>query len=120
MDRRAHDAARGHAVVATLGQRALAGTDFPLLLDQTVSLVADAMKVAAVAVCEVAEDGRLLVRASHGLNAAVSRHQRSTVKHRLPIRRMARRWLATRSLRRKASFIPLPCASPAAHVHSDC
>jgi signal transduction histidine kinase/ActR/RegA family two-component response regulator len=73
MDRRAHDAARGHAVVATLGQRALAGTDFPLLLDQTVSLVADAMKVAAVAVCEVAEDGRLLVRASHGLNAAVSR-----------------------------------------------
>src|SRR5688572_9816151 len=64
MERRAHDAARGHAVVATLGQRALAGTDFSLLLDQTVSLVADAMKVAAVAVCEVAEDGRLRDRKS--------------------------------------------------------
>jgi signal transduction histidine kinase len=72
VERRAHDAARGHAVVATLGQRALAGTDFSLLLDQTVSLVADAMKVAAAAVCEVAEDGRLLVRASHGLATAVS------------------------------------------------
>ena len=32
VERRSHDAARGHAVVATLGQRALAGTDFlPLL-----------------------------------------------------------------------------------------
>ena len=72
VDRRTHDAARGHAVVATLGQRALAGTDFPLLLDQTVSLVADAMKVAAAAVCEVAEDGRLLVRASHGLMTATA------------------------------------------------
>ena len=72
VERRAHDAARGHAVVATLGQRALAGTDFSLLLDQTVSLVADAMKVAVAAVCEVAEDGRLLLRASHGLVTAVS------------------------------------------------
>jgi signal transduction histidine kinase/CheY-like chemotaxis protein len=71
VERRAHDAARGHAVVATLGQRALAGTDFLLLLNQTVSLVADAMKVAAVAVCEVS-DGRLLIRASHGLATAVS------------------------------------------------
>ena len=70
VDRRAHDAARGHAVVATLGQRALAGTDFPVLLDQTVTLVADAMKVAAAAVCEIAEDGRLLLRASHGLRTA--------------------------------------------------
>jgi len=72
VERRAHDAARGHAVVATLGQRALAGTDFSLLLEQTVSLVADAMKVAAVAVCEVAEDGRLLVRTGHGLLTAVA------------------------------------------------
>jgi signal transduction histidine kinase/ActR/RegA family two-component response regulator len=71
VERRAHDAARGHAVVATLGQRALAGTDFSLLLEQTVSLVADAMK-AAVAVCEVAEDGRLLVRGGHGLLTAVA------------------------------------------------
>ena len=72
VERRAHDAARGHAVVATLGQRALAGTDFPVLLDQTVTLVADAMKVAAAAVCEIAEDGRLLLRASHGLITAKS------------------------------------------------
>ncbi len=67
VERRTHDAARGHAVVATLGQRALAGTDFPLLLEQTVSLVADTLKVAAAVVCEVAGDGRLLVRAGHGL-----------------------------------------------------
>jgi signal transduction histidine kinase/CheY-like chemotaxis protein len=70
VERRAHDAARGHAVVATLGQRALAGTDFPLLLEQTVSLVADTLKVAAAVVCEVAEDGRLPVRAGHGLQTA--------------------------------------------------
>ena len=85
VERRAHDAARGHAVVATLGQRALAGTDFSLLLEQTVSLVADAMKVAAVAVCEVAEDGRLLVRASHGLNTVVpGRTCLSHDRHRFP------------------------------------
>jgi PAS domain S-box-containing protein len=72
VERRSHDAARGHAVVATLGQRALAGTDFPLLLDQTVSLVADTLKVAVAAVFEVAEDERFLLRAGHGLNALVS------------------------------------------------
>ena len=33
VERRLHDAARGHAVVATLGQRALAVTDFSLLLN---------------------------------------------------------------------------------------
>jgi PAS domain S-box-containing protein len=72
VERRTHDAARGHAVVATLGQRALAGTDFPLLLDQTVSLVADALKVAAAAVCEVAADGGLLMRSLHGMRTAVA------------------------------------------------
>ncbi len=71
LERRSHDAARGHAVVATLGQRALAGTDFPLLLDQTVSLVADTLKVAVAAVFEVVEEDRLLLRAGHGLNAFV-------------------------------------------------
>ena len=71
VERRSHDAARGHAVVATLGQRALAGTDFPLLLDQTVSLVADTLKVAVAAVFEVAEEDRLLLRAGHGLTAFV-------------------------------------------------
>jgi hypothetical protein len=65
-ERRAHDAARGHAVVATLGERALAGTDFPLLLDQTVSLVADTLRVAVAAVCELTADGALLLRAAHG------------------------------------------------------
>jgi signal transduction histidine kinase/CheY-like chemotaxis protein len=74
VERRVHDAARGHAVVATLGQRALAGTDFPLLLEQTVSLVADTLKVAAAVVCEVAEDGRLPVRAAHGLVTATDGH----------------------------------------------
>jgi signal transduction histidine kinase/CheY-like chemotaxis protein len=53
-----------------LGSAPLAGTDLPLLLDQTVALVADAMKVAAAVVCEIAEDGRLLLRASHGLITA--------------------------------------------------
>ena len=57
-------------MVATLGQRALAGTDFPLLLEQTVSLVADTLEVSAAVVCEVAEDGRLPVRAGHGLPTA--------------------------------------------------
>jgi signal transduction histidine kinase/CheY-like chemotaxis protein len=57
--------------VATLGQRALAGTDFPLLLDQTVSLIADTLKVEVTAVCEVAEDNPLLLRAGHGLVASV-------------------------------------------------
>ena len=71
VERRSHDAARGHAVVATLGQRALAGTDFPLLLDQTVSLVADTLKVAVASVFEVADEDRLLLRAGHGLNAFV-------------------------------------------------
>jgi PAS domain S-box-containing protein len=72
IERRSHDAARGHAVVATLGQRALAGTDFSLLLDQTVSLVADTLKVAAAAVCEVTERGTLLLRAGHGLTTAIA------------------------------------------------
>ena len=67
VERRTHDAARGYAVVATLGQRALAGTDFPLLLDQTVSLVAETLRVAAAAIGEVTADGSLLVRAAHGL-----------------------------------------------------
>ena len=71
IERRTHDAARGHAVVATLGQRALAGTDFPLLLEQTVSLVADALNVGSAAVCEVV-DGGLLLRAGHGLNSAIA------------------------------------------------
>ncbi len=70
VERRSHDAARGHAVVATLGQRALAGTDFPLLLEQTVSLAADTLKVGAAAVCEVVEGGQLLLRAGHGLITA--------------------------------------------------
>ena len=70
VERRTHDAARGHSVVATLGQKALAGTDFPLLLDQTVSLIAETVKVAVAAVCEVATDGRLLLRAAHGLTTA--------------------------------------------------
>ena len=71
-ERRAHDAARGHAAVATLGQRALAGTDFSLLLDQTVSLVADTLAVSMAAVCEVTDDG-LLLRAGHGLIVSVPR-----------------------------------------------
>ena len=71
MERRAHDAARGHAVVATLGQRALAGMDCSQLLEQTVSLVAETMKVESALVSEVAEDGRLIVRAGHGLIAAI-------------------------------------------------
>jgi PAS domain S-box-containing protein len=70
VERRSHDAARGHAVVATLGQRALAGADFPLLLDQTVSLVADTLKVAVAAVCEIGDENRLLLRAGHGLTAS--------------------------------------------------
>jgi signal transduction histidine kinase/CheY-like chemotaxis protein len=72
VERRAHDAARGHAVVAILGQRALAGIDFPLLLEQTVSLVSDTLKVGAVAVFEVAEDSRLVIRASIGLQTAAA------------------------------------------------
>jgi PAS domain S-box-containing protein len=72
IERRAHDAARGHAVVSTLGQRALAGTDFPLLLEQTVCLVADTLKVVAAAVCEMTADGRLLVRAGHGLTTVTA------------------------------------------------
>ena len=71
-ERRAHDAARCHAVVAALGQRALAGTDFPLLLDQTVSLIADTLNVAAAAVCEVTDDGRLLVRAALGFRTVTA------------------------------------------------
>src|SRR6185503_18881895 len=57
VERRGHDAARGHAVVATLGQRALAGADFSQLLNETVILVADTLKEAVVLVCEVATDG---------------------------------------------------------------
>jgi hypothetical protein len=71
-ERRAHDAARGHAAVATLGQRALGGTDFSLLLDQTVSLVADTLAVSMAAVCEVTDDG-LLLRAGYGLIVSVPR-----------------------------------------------
>jgi PAS domain S-box-containing protein len=81
VERRSHDAARGHAVVATLGQRALAGTDFPLLLDHTVSLVADTLQVAVAAVFEVAQEDGLLLRAGHGLNALVP------ARTRLPIDR---------------------------------
>ena len=72
VERRSHDAARGHAVVATFGQRALAGADFSLLLAQTVSLVADTLKLAAAAVCEVTERGKLLLRAGHGLTTATA------------------------------------------------
>jgi signal transduction histidine kinase/CheY-like chemotaxis protein len=71
VDRRSHDAARGHAAVATLSQRALAGADFPLLLDQTVSLLAETLTVDVAAVCEVGEEDRLLLRAGHGLIASV-------------------------------------------------
>jgi len=71
VERRSHDAARGHAAVATLSQRALAGADFPLLLDQTVSLVAETLAVGMAAVCEAAHDDRLLLRAGHGLIASV-------------------------------------------------
>ena len=85
VERRSHDAARGHAVVATLGQRALAGLDTSQLLEQTVSLVAETMKIESAAVCELAEDGRLIVRAGHGLVATIPGHTYlSTDKNRFP------------------------------------
>ena len=71
VERRAHDAARCHAVVATLGQRALAGTDCSQLLEQTVGLVAETMRVESAAVCEARDDGQLTVRAGHGLIKAI-------------------------------------------------
>ena len=54
VERRSHDAARGHAVVATLGQRALAGIDTSQLLEETATLVAETMKVESVGVREPA------------------------------------------------------------------
>ena len=71
VERRSHDAALGHAAVATLSQRALAGADFPFLLDQTVRLLAETLTVDVAAVCEGGEEDRLLLRAGHGLIVSV-------------------------------------------------
>ena len=89
VERRSHDAARGHAAVATLGQRALAGTDFSLLLDQTVSLVADTLAVSMAAVCEITDDG-LVLRAGHGLTVSVPRQTRLPAdRSRFPVSALA-------------------------------
>ena len=59
--------ARQHAVVASLGQRALAGIDFVLLMDQAMSLASNTLEVSATGVFQLAEDRRsLTLRAGAG------------------------------------------------------
>jgi PAS domain S-box-containing protein len=60
------------AVIATLGQQALAGMEFQRLVDQTAVMLADTLHVPAVAICELADKGTsLLVRAAGGWTQAL-------------------------------------------------
>ena len=52
--------ARQQAAIASLGQRALAGIDFELLVNQAVSVVNSTLQTFATAVLHVTEDGRCL------------------------------------------------------------
>ncbi|HEX5107847.1 MAG TPA: response regulator [Vicinamibacterales bacterium] len=72
--------ARQQAVIASLGQRALAGIDFKLLLDQAASLASSTLQVPAAAVFELADD-----RASFALRAGVGWDTRSPGPVRLPV-----------------------------------
>ena len=54
--------ARQQAVVASLGQRALAGIDFQLLIEQATSLALSTLEVSATAVLQLADDRRTLYR----------------------------------------------------------
>jgi len=63
--------ARQQTVIASLGQRALAGIDFQLLLDQAASLVSSTLHVPAAGMFELADDGtRLALRAGTGWDTA--------------------------------------------------
>lgn len=60
------------AVIAQLGQRALAGTDLPTLLDEVVSIVAQVLGVQYSAVLELLPDGKaLLLRKGEGWKAGI-------------------------------------------------
>jgi PAS domain S-box-containing protein len=70
-EREAEVRARQQAAVASLGQRALAGIDFPLLLDQAMSLARGTLQVSAAAVFELVDAGRTLqLRAGDGWDHA--------------------------------------------------
>src|SRR5512132_3000621 len=72
-----HEKARGsqrsrerqQAAVAELGQRALAGIDLKMLMDEAVSLVVQALEVECSGILELLPEGdELVVRASSGWN----------------------------------------------------
>jgi PAS domain S-box-containing protein len=63
--------ARQQAAVASLGQRALAGIDFQLLIDQAMSMAVNTLQVSSVAAFELVDDRRsLLMRSGEGWDSA--------------------------------------------------
>ncbi len=63
--------ARQQAVIASLGQRALAGIDFQLLMDQAMSMAVSTLQVSAAATFELVDHGAgLLLRAGEGWESA--------------------------------------------------